>query len=70
MALEDVAERVEPLGVVPERGRVLVERHQVRQAQYRVVHEVVVVEAIPQRVREHGRRPALGEALHRGGVVR
>ena len=70
MALEDVAERVEPLLVVSERGRVLIERHEVRQAQYCVVHEVVVVEAIPQRVREHRRRPTPGEALHRITVIR
>ena len=70
MALEDVAERVEPLLVVSERGRVLVERHEVRQAQYCVVHEVTVVRPRPQRVREHRRRPTPGEALHRITVIR
>ncbi len=70
MALEDVAERVEPLRVVAERGRVLVERHQICQAQYRVVYEVVVVEAIPQRVREHRGRPASGQALHCLSIIR
>ena len=70
MALEDVAERVEPLRVVAERGRVLVERHQICQAQYRVVYEVTVVRPRPQRVREHRRRPTPGEALHRITVIR
>ena len=70
MGLQNITQRVEPLGVVPERGRVLVERHQICQAQYRVVYEVVVVEAIPQRVREHRRRPTPGEALHRITVIR
>ena len=53
-----------------ERGRVLVERHEVRQAQYCVVHEVTVVRPRPQRVREHRRRPTPGEALHRITVIR